>query len=75
VTNGHTPALTGSTSDPEFRRRRAALAARTRASLDHHIKKVVDAAPELTPDQRDRLALIFKTSPAEAGDHLGGDAA
>jgi hypothetical protein len=73
VSNGHTPALTGTTADPDFRRRRAAHAAAVRNSLDNHIKKVVDAAPELTPDQRDRLALIFKT---ESGDqHIGGDAA
>lgn len=72
MSNGHTPAITGTIQDPEFRHRRAKLAARTRTSLDHHIKKVVDAAPELTSDQRDRLALIFKT--AESGD-FGGDAA
>lgn len=61
MSNGHTPALTGTTKDADFRRRRARHAAAVRNSLDNHIKQVVDAAPQLTPDQRDRLALIFQT--------------
>lgn len=55
-----TPTLTGSISDPEFRRRRARHAAKTRASVDHHIAKVVDAWPELTEAQRSRLAQLFR---------------
>lgn len=36
--------------------RRAALA---RHSLDTYVKTVVDRAPELTPEQKQRLATIF----------------
>lgn len=33
--------------------------------LEDYIKKTVDAAPPLTPEQRDRLALLLRTT---AGD-------
>ena len=46
--------------DPEFRRWRARKAALTRTSIDHYIDKVVAAAPELTPEQKDRLATILR---------------
>lgn len=37
------------------------------ARLEAHIRDVVDTAPPLTPDQRDRLALLLRgTSPAGA---------
>jgi hypothetical protein len=42
---------------------RADLAATT---LEDHIRRVVDAAPPLTPEQRERLALLL---------HPGGDRA
>jgi hypothetical protein len=59
------PAITGSITDPDFRHRRAKLAAEARASTDHDIKALVDRAPELTPEQRDRLATLLRS---------GGDA-
>lgn len=58
------PHLTGSIDDPEFRHRRAVLAAKTRTSVDHYIKKLVEDAPELTPDQRDRLAGLLRRTAA-----------
>lgn len=30
------------------------------AALDAHIRRVVDAAPPLTPEQRDRLAVLLR---------------
>lgn len=62
---------TGKLADPAFRRERAAKAARTRTSIDHHIEKVVDAAPDLTASQRDKLAMLFRPT-LEVG---GSDAA
>jgi hypothetical protein len=35
--------------------------ARRRHSIDTYIKSIVDRAPELTPEQRDRLAVILRT--------------
>lgn len=54
------PALTGSITDPEFRHRRAVEAAKARTSVDHYIKQLVDRAPELSAEQRDRLALLLR---------------
>jgi hypothetical protein len=48
-------AVTGSPSDPEFRRRRAAQGAAARHSLDAYINSIVRRAPELTPAQLDKL--------------------
>lgn len=30
------------------------------AQLDRHIQKIIDAAPPLTPEQRDRLAVLLR---------------
>jgi hypothetical protein len=42
--------------------------AERRHSLDTYIRSIVDRAPELTAEQRDRLAAILRTSrtPQEA---------
>ena len=32
----------------------------TRTSIDYYVDKVVAAAPELTPEQKDRLAVILR---------------
>lgn len=50
----------GKLADPEARRERARKAARARHSLDTYIKQIVDRAPELTAEQRDRLAAILR---------------
>ena len=31
--------------------------------VDKHVQRIVDAAPPLTAEQRDRLALLLRTSP------------
>ena len=49
----------GKLADPAFRRERARRAATTRTSLDHHIQKVVDAAPTLTAEQIERLRALL----------------
>jgi hypothetical protein len=45
--------------DPVVAHERAKKAAYARTTVDHHIDKLVDAAPPLTPEQRDRLATIL----------------
>ena len=47
-------------ADPEWRRWRARKAAQARTTIDHHIDAIVAAAPELTPEQKDRLATILR---------------
>lgn len=51
--------------DPKVAHERAVKAANARTSLDHYIERVVDRAPELTPEQRDKLALLLR--PAGGG--------
>lgn len=46
-----------SDSDPEVQTANRDLRA---ARLEHFIKRTVDAAPPLTPEQRDRLALLLR---------------
>jgi hypothetical protein len=45
---------------PEQRRERARNAGRAGHTLDAYVQRVVDRAPELTPEQRDRLALLLR---------------
>ena len=54
------------TLTPEQRTERARNAARARNSVDAHIRALVDAAPKLTPDQRDRLAALLRPSTPDA---------
>jgi hypothetical protein len=53
---------TGKNADPEFRRERAIHAALTRNTLDHHVKAIVDRAPELSAEQRDKLAVLIEVA-------------
>jgi hypothetical protein len=55
-------------ADPAYRRARAKKAAQRRHSLDTYIKSIVDRAPELTAEQRDRLAAILRTSRTPDGE-------
>ena len=57
------PAITGSIKDPKFRHRRAQHAALSRTSVDHYIEKLVDRAPELTAEQRGKLAVLLRSTP------------
>jgi hypothetical protein len=41
----------GPLSDPEVRHKRASRGGRARTGVDYHIRKLVDAAPELPPEQ------------------------
>lgn len=49
------PTITGSASDPEFRRERARLASQAAHSTDSLIDRLVRRAPRLTASQADRL--------------------
>jgi hypothetical protein len=52
--------LNGKLADPTFRKNRARKAARARTTVDHHIQALVDAAPPLTSEQRDKLAAVLR---------------
>lgn len=47
------------TLSPEQRRERARRAGKAAHSLDSYVRQVVDRAPELTPEQIDKLKTIF----------------
>jgi hypothetical protein len=49
-------------TNPAYRRARAKKAAQRRHSLDTYIKSIVERAPELTTEQRDRLATLLRPS-------------
>jgi hypothetical protein len=49
-----------SLTDPAVRRQRAQDAAKARTTIEAHVKAIVDRAPELTPEQRDKLALLLR---------------
>jgi hypothetical protein len=52
----------GKTADAELRRERASKAGRARTGADYHIAKLAEAAPDLTAEQRDKLATVLRTS-------------
>jgi hypothetical protein len=62
----------GSLSDPAVRKERAHRGGASRTTVDYYVSKLVDRAPELTPEQRDRLAALLR--PPTGGD-VHGDAA
>jgi hypothetical protein len=49
----------GKLADPTFRVERARKAAQASHTLDAYIKAIVNRAPELTPAQRARLAVLL----------------
>jgi hypothetical protein len=53
---------TGKNADPEFRHRRAKCGRAAQETTEHYIRKLVDRAPELTPEQRDRLAILLRSA-------------
>jgi hypothetical protein len=53
------PAITGSIKDPDFRHRRAKLAAKARTNPDHHIAKLADVAGDLTDEQARKLVGVL----------------
>jgi hypothetical protein len=48
--------------NPRVARERAALGGKASQTLDAHITRIVNRAPELTPEQRDRLATLLRPS-------------
>jgi hypothetical protein len=55
------PSYVGKLADPEFRRERARKAgAASHATLNRHVKAIVDRAPELTDEQKCRLAVLLR---------------
>jgi hypothetical protein len=54
----------GKLADPDFRTKRAQKAALARTTISAHVKALVDRAPELTAEQRDRLAAILRAGVA-----------
>jgi hypothetical protein len=49
----------GKLADPAFRAERARKAAQASHSLDAHIRALVNAAPPLTPAQREKLTQLL----------------
>jgi len=47
--------------DPQVAHERAMKAGQARTGTDYHIRKLVDAAPPLTAEQRDRLAALLRS--------------
>jgi hypothetical protein len=58
---------TGLNIDPNFTRERARKAGQASHSVDSYIRRLVDAAPKLTPEQRDRLATLLRATPDDTG--------
>jgi hypothetical protein len=46
--------------NPRVARERAALGGKASQTLDAYITRIVNRAPELTAEQRDRLALLLR---------------
>jgi len=57
--------LRGTITDPEFRQKRARAGGYARNSIDTYIRSLVARAPELTPEQIDRLRALLPSSAAE----------
>jgi hypothetical protein len=47
--------------NPRVARERAALGGKASQTIDAYITRIVNRAPELTPAQRDRLAVVLRT--------------
>jgi hypothetical protein len=50
----------GPLSDPEVRHERGSRGGLARTSVDYHIRKLIDAAPPLSQEQRDKLAVLLR---------------
>jgi hypothetical protein len=48
--------------NPRVARERAALGGKASQTIDAYITRIVNRAPELTPAQRDRLAVVLRTN-------------
>lgn len=54
-------------ASPEVRRERAQKARAAQLSIDHYVQKVVDSAPELTPEHIDKLRTLLRPAGAAGG--------
>lgn len=54
----------GKLADPEFRRERAKKASEAAHGIDRAVERVVAGWPDLTPEQKDRLAGLVRTGGA-----------
>jgi hypothetical protein len=50
--------------NPRVARERAALGGKASQTIDAYITRLVNRAPELTPEQRDRLATLLRSTPS-----------
>jgi hypothetical protein len=50
---------TGKNADPEFTRARARKAVAARESTDNLVRKLIERAEQLTPEQLDKLAALL----------------
>jgi hypothetical protein len=64
-----------SAADPEYRHKRARKAAAARHSVDAYIRSIVARAPELSDEQRSRLAAILRAGRTDDADGGGPRAA
>jgi hypothetical protein len=56
----------GKLADPQVRHDRASKARAAQTTTDYYVQKVVDRAPELTAEQRDRLAVLLRGPSSDA---------
>jgi hypothetical protein len=52
--------FSGKLKDPAVRHERAKRGGEARTTLDYHVKQVVDRAPELSAEQKDRLSRLLR---------------
>lgn len=65
----------GKVLDPEWRRERAKIASDAAHSIDRYIDSIVDRAPELTAEQKAKLAELVKPYLGVAAREDGGESA
>lgn len=61
----------GKLADPEWRKARAIKASRAAHSLDTHVRRVVERAPDLSPEQLDRLRAILRPAGSNSDPAIG----
>jgi hypothetical protein len=52
----------GKLADPEVRRQRARKARAAQDTLDYHIHKLIDDAPSLSAEQRNKLVALLRSA-------------
>jgi hypothetical protein len=52
-------------SDPAVRHERASRGGKSRTSIDYYVRKLVEVAPPLTAEQRDKLAALLRGPSAD----------